>query len=313
MKVKNLFAVLVLICGPALNASQTITTTPTNGPTTVIVRARTTDGKPAVGVEESAYQPQSYGIRVNGDEHAAVFQQRLSSFDSRSEEWTFTNVPPGFFGVVLSSTNYVYNQYNQVGLIVMAGTNYSAELVLSNGATYKGRVLDDVTGKPVANEHFLGGYYMFQDVHTDAEGRYEWRHVKGDAQLDLLITNYVEQEIKLDAAGEDSTVLVPDIRLQPGGRISGRVQRPAGLTSNTYAWVQPELQGALATNSQILRAYGYTNGTFRTDPLPPGTYKLNAGWVKGSDLFDSPVANGSVSNINVTVGRETKNVFIRVK
>ncbi len=148
-----------------------------------------------------------------------MFQQRLSSFDSKSEEWTFTNVPPGLYMVVLDSTNYVSNEYNRVGLSVFAGTNYSVELVLSNGATYKGRVLDDVTGKLIANEHFLGGYYMFQDAYTDAEGRYELRHYTGDAKLELLITNYVEQEIKLNPADEDSTVLVPDIRLK---RASGR-------------------------------------------------------------------------------------------
>jgi hypothetical protein len=291
-------------------AAQTVSTTPTNGPTTVTVHARTTDGKAPVGVVESAYQP-IIGWGVNGDENSTVFQQRLSSFDSKSGEWTFTNVPPGPYKVVLFSTNYVYNGYNTVAWFVIAGTNYRVELVMSNGATYKGRVLDDVTGKPIANEHFLGGNYMWQDVHTDAEGRYEWRHVTGDARLDVRTTNYLEQEIKLDAADEDSTVLVPDIRLQPGGRISGRVERPAGLTSNTYAWVQPVMLGALVTNPQIKRAFGYTNGTFRTDPLPAGTYSLTAEWesLPSETIFVS----GYVSGITVVVGQETTNVVIPTK
>ncbi len=58
MKTTRIFLGLVMLCGTAFGAAaQTITTTPTNGPTTVIVRARTTDGKAAVGVKESAYPP----------------------------------------------------------------------------------------------------------------------------------------------------------------------------------------------------------------------------------------------------------------
>ena len=52
MKTTRVFLGLVMLCGTAFGTpAPTITTTPTNGPTTVTVHARTKDGKMPVGVE----------------------------------------------------------------------------------------------------------------------------------------------------------------------------------------------------------------------------------------------------------------------
>jgi hypothetical protein len=126
----------------------------------------------------------------------------------------------------------------------------------------------------------------------------------------------VEQVVKLDAAGEDSTVSVPDIRLQRSGRISGRVERPADMENNAYALVSLQIQGSFPTNSVICGAYGGKDGIFRTGPLPPGTGILHAEW-KPAFVPGNPVetwqAKGSVSGIKVIAGQNTSNVFIPTK
>ncbi len=87
-------------------------------------------------------------------------------------------------------------------------------------------------------------------------------------------TNYVKQSIKLDEAAEDSTVTVPDIRLKRGGWISGRVERPAELVSNVFAYltrIKFEIQGSLPTNSVIDDVFAAKKARFiliRCRPAP---------------------------------------------
>ena len=103
---------------------------------------------------------------------------------------------------------------------------------------FKGRVLDDATGKPIERFFVYGETTHSYDVRTDAEGRYELPHVSGALEIQIWPrTNYVGQRIRMDAAAEDSTVSVPDIRLRHGGWITGRVERPADLVSNATAEV----------------------------------------------------------------------------
>ena len=81
--------------------------------------------------------------------------------------------------------------------------------------------------------------------------------------------------------------------------------------------IKCELQGPLPTNSAIREVIMRKDGTFRTDPLPPGTYTLHADWpgTIGKALF--PVVNnnvtGSISNIIVIAGQDTTNVVIPTK
>jgi hypothetical protein len=128
----------------------------------------------------------------------------------------------------------------------------------------------------------------------------------------------VAQVVKLDAADEDSTVTVPDIRLKRGGRISGRAELPAGVESNFIflTKIKFELQGPLPTNSAIDDVLTHNDSTFRTDPLPPGTYTLHAGWREfgAKDVpLQSWLSADSVSNINVIAGQDTTNVVIPTK
>ena len=288
----------------------TITATPTNGPTTVTLHARTKDGKLPVNVSS---------IRVirSDTPHSQDFTLGLLSFVGKDGDWTATNVAPCDYEVVLGNSNYVEDGRDFQTFRVEAGTNYTIEFVLSNGATFKGRVLDDATGKPIAGAFVHGETKTLSHYpNTDAEGRYEISHVIGALKLGASASNYVAQDFKLNAAGEDSTVSVPDIRLQRGGWISGRVERPANMEDNAHAFVSVEIQGSFPTNSVISGAYGGEDGIFRTGPLPPGTCTLHAEW-KPAFVPGNPVetwqAKGSVSGIKVIAGQNTTKVVIPTK
>ncbi len=308
MKTTRIFLGLVMLCGTAFGSpAPIITTTPTNGPTTITVHARTTDGKLPVDVS----------CTVVSVSHTSPVEAHLPpSFVGTNGDWTATNVTPWRYEVFLRSPNYAEENRE---FVVRAATNYTINFVLSKGATFKGRVLDDATGKPIA-EQFLEACPSTHDlvgISTDAEGRYKFPPITGALRINVVTTKYVPQEIKLDEAEEGSTVTVPDIRLKQGGWISGRVERPAGMKSNLsfITMIKFELQGPLPTNSVIDVAFMKRDGTFRSaefDPLPPGTYTLHAALPEGLGPPYSEV-NGSVSNITVIAGQDTTNVFIPTK
>jgi hypothetical protein len=310
MKTTRMLLGLVILCGATFSIpAQTITTTPTNGPTTITIHARTTDGKLPVDVSCTVVQPQ-------GQQLVFSMPQPLSLI-GKSGDWTATNVPPGTYEVFLSP-NYAEDIHSIVQFLgVKAGSNYSIDFVLSRGATFKGRVLDAATGEPIAKAIVYGETEARSyDLRTDAEGHYELPHITGTLRIEALTTNRVAQIVKLDAAAEDSTVSIPDIRLQHGGWISGRVERPAEVESNAFAKVSLEIQGSLPNNSVIYEAYAGADGTFRTGPLPSGTYTLHAEWrerVSKGGPSQNWQAKGSVSGVTVIVGQDTTNAFIPTK
>ena len=300
-----------MLCGTAYGTpAPTITTTPTNGPTTITVHARTMDGKMPEGVECSFSPP----VPPQRGYDPAFVMPRLPLFFGTNGNWTATNVPPGTHMVGLRTTNYVQDSRASTYLHVEARMNYTVDFVLPNGATFKGRVLDAVTGKPIARAVGYGETgARLHDLCTDPEGRYELTHIAGTLRIEVQTTNYVAQVFQLDAAAEGSTVTVPDIRLSHGGWISGRVERPAVLT-NAFAMVSPEIQGGVPANSLIREAYVRSDGTFRTDPVPPGIYTLNVECENGGKgVPQTWRATGSISNIIVIAGQDTANVLIPTK
>jgi hypothetical protein len=312
MKTTRILLGLVMLCGVAFSApAQTITTTPTDGPTTITIHARTTNGKLPVDVSCTVFTPM---LRQQWD---GPIPPPLPVV-GKSGDWTAKNVPPGFYAVGLRSSNYVEDTQSSQLLRVEAGNNYSIDFVLSRGAKFKGRVLDAATGKPIAQAVVYGMTERIYDIRTDAEGRYELPHITGTLKVEALTTDHVAQIVKLDAAGEDSMVTVSDIRLQHGGWILGRVERPAEVESNASATISLEIQGSLPTNSVIYDAYTGKDDTFRAGPLPSGTYTLRAEWRRTPFIIKGgPPQNwqamGSVSDIKVVVGQDTTNVLIPTK
>lgn len=131
MKTKNAFAFLVLICGMAFNASceVTVTTMPTNGPTTLTVHARTKDGTVPVWV--------SCFIAIGGPPYPPKGQS--ISILGKSGDWTAANVSPGYYEVHLQDTNDYMNWTSYAGP-VEAETNYTFDFVMPNEGWISGRV-----------------------------------------------------------------------------------------------------------------------------------------------------------------------------
>jgi hypothetical protein len=336
MKTTRIFLGLALLCGTTFGApaptnatarasfafggpAPTITTTPTNGPTTITVHARMKDGKLPAGMKcivvsmtGPVAPPPAVGSRR---------EPELLNVIGTVGDWMVTNIPPGTCKVELQSTNHAQDLFGYQSLSIEAGTNYCVNFVLARGASFKGRVLDDATGKPIADIPIGNGVTVFSsgDTYTDTEGRYELPGIVSSLVIRLGWTtnDYVHPDIKMDAADEGSTVSVPDIRLKHGGWISGRVERPAEVGGNANAWITLEFQGSWPINSMSNYAQPHDDGTFRTDPLPPGTYTLHARWLQNPFVKDDSPQNllalGSVSNINVIAGQDTTNVLIPTK
>ena len=313
LKTIRVLHILVVLCAATFTSTaQTITATPTNGPTTITVHARTTDGKLPVDVDCTISQP----IPSQLAPLHASFRSKPPLFVGESGDWTATDVPPGDYGIVLRSSSYAESSISD-HWHVDAGTNYSIDFVLSRGATFKGRVLDDATGKPIERFVLLGMDTVSHYVHTDSEGRYRLAHIVGALKIrPMTLTNYVPQMIELGAAAEGSTVSVPDIRIQHGGWISGRIERPAGVDSTALARLKSVFQGHLPANTWILDTVTGGAGTFRTEPLPSGTYTLNVEWHNRTSEGGPPQtwqAKGSVSGIIAIAGQDTTNVLIPTK
>ena len=182
----------------------------------------------------------------------------------------------------------------------------------SNSVTFKGRVLDDATGKPIAGARVISTDYALQngatlkgemfdpktgkkvneirvyqtrrtEVSTDAEGLYELPRTTGHVLMVTRATNHMGQWFMLDATNEEGVVSVPDSRLQDGvgyGSLIGQLDRPAEVAPHWWAWAGWEIQDALPTNMFIRRA--------------------------------SMETNDSVSKLSVTVDRDSTNLFIQV-
>jgi 5-hydroxyisourate hydrolase-like protein (transthyretin family) len=223
------------------------------------------------------------------------------------------------------------------GLVLLFAASFSAAAQTvpttpTNGPTFKGRVLDDATGTPIAGVRIL---YMF--VHdcdgecagdrgyvtrTDAEGRYEGVYPPqssgaGHYTIRIEPTNYVWQVINVDKTNTAKMATIPDTRLGRGGWISGQVERPAEADDLAYvsALVKLESQGPLPEHTQLHPIIA-RDGRFRTPLLPPGSYTLSGDWTGAIRSMDGRFDNwrvlllNSVSNVNVTVGQETANISL---
>ena len=223
-----------------------------------------------------------------------------------------------------------------LGLVMLCGTAFgtAAQTVTTtptNGPTFKGRVLDDATGKPIADvpihyafvfdrvgDHSVPGV-RGSDTRTDAEGRYEGRYEPpggagtGHYSIETRATNYVWQVFNVDKADIGKMASLPDTRLRRGGWISGRVERPAEVAPDAPAFVMLNSEGPLPEHSQLLPVESDRDGKFRTPLLPAGSYTLRGEWVVLSTNGRRGSTTrlwSSISNINVIAGQDTTNVFI---
>jgi len=235
----------------------------------------------------------------------------------------------------VSSSPVVYMNTMKLlpGLALLFAASFSAAAQTvtttpTNSPTFKGRVLDDATGKPVADvpiryhifyervgDHSVPGVGM-NYTRTDAEGRYEGRYEPMTSSLNAYYaiviepTNYAWQVFKVDRADIGKMASIPDARLLRGGWISGRLERPAEAKAGDSAYVGLESQGPLPDHSLLPLVEADRDGKFRTLLLPAGTYTLRGQWVaRFMDGRMVPLVT-SVSNIIVIAGQDMTNVII---
>jgi 5-hydroxyisourate hydrolase-like protein (transthyretin family) len=197
----------------------------------------------------------------------------------------------------------------------------------TNGPTFKGRVLDDATGKPVADVPIrywfeyesIGTGHGFYETRTDAEGRYEGRYEPkggtgaGHYTMEIQPTNYAWQVFKVDRADTAKMASIPDARLLRGGWISGLAKHPAEVAPNDYPYIRLYGQGPLPEHTLLPVVEAGRDGKFRTPPLSAGTYALQGQWLARSTNGGRVSVVGlvtGISNIIVIADQETANVVI---
>jgi hypothetical protein len=102
------------------------------------------------------------------------------------------------------------------------------EFQLEAGKLLHGRVVDAVTGKPIAGARIGEGWTLRLAVTTNEAGEYERRGFGSRDAGDLYCraAGFVEQTVKADKKGTDA--LTVDFRLEPGLAAKGCIVDPAG-------------------------------------------------------------------------------------
>jgi thiol-disulfide isomerase/thioredoxin len=146
------------------------------------------------------------------------------------------------------------------------GQDQTLHVFLHRKVNVKGRVIDGATGKPMADASLMAEIpnasadkregiqpaWMRADwADTNSKGEYTLRVAAGKFRIAFQERNYVSDmdNVELQAAADGSTV-VPDIRVTPAPKVTGRVLRPDGApAANTVVrfrgdrlrFVQPTL------------------------------------------------------------------------
>ena len=305
------------------------------GTGTVTVHARGADGSIPVG-SYCWMTPFPHSLpQQTGWSPAPDWPTNRPTIVGSNGDWVVYNVTPfasGAWAVQIDSTNYLFTpELNIQTAEPISNQSVSVSFTLRLGATVMGRVLDAETGKPVPGASIFGsGYHEAGEV-NGADGRftiqhlatnealsfsiapnprYVW-HTNGTARVALPESDYVQQNIRPAGLAEGMTTTLPDVKLRHGGWISGRMTLPADAPSGVRPVLQaPKIEGD-SVPTDYPEAYG-SNGVFRIGPIPAGTVELSA----DSFLFKSGNpwrAEGSVTNIHVEAGQETKNVLIELK
>ena len=162
-------------------------------------RAIYEDGKPAAGVEVTAFSQQG-GKAKSGED---------GSYEIKS-------LSPGSYGV---SGKLEGGQWVAIGLnavVVQEGAgNKAPDLVLTRGALVSGTVVDDETGAPLADVYVEGAV-------TEKNGRYQVRLAPGEASLGIGVPKeYLQPQQMPTIALEKGDKKDVPIRLKKGLALSG--------------------------------------------------------------------------------------------
>jgi len=305
------------------------------GTATITVRARSAEGARPVGAR-CGIETWSQAQPPPGTTNAPLWP----TVTGADGDWVIYNVVPGRWAIMVNADGFAYTQEanakhlevheadqridastnNRTGnrewkpVGVRAGENVLLSFTLLRGVTLTGRVIAADTGKPIKGATVGGGAWNRCRDTTDADGRFTVKHLAPGEGVTARGNGYVAGPSRSVKVEEGQTVAVPDIVLQRGGWISGRVVRPPDAPEGvrTYGDVFPKFDGRMPEGCITSSEHLKPDGTFQVGPLPPGSYTLKAQLSTGKGLNPSGRWRGEVTGIRVEIGKETKDVVIEV-
>ena len=221
------------------------------------------------------------------------------------------NITPGTWRYVIVGEDFAMEKCCWTVLDIKAGDDLKIDLPVHEGATVSGRVVRAEDGQPVEGVSVLG---TARPATTDKNGRYVLQRVPTDQPKAMVRDeNHVAQIVEFAGVKDGEALTAPDIKLQRGGLISGRVPLQPGMPSDLqwYGYVAPDLEGA---EQYLYRSpLEGEDHHFRVGPLPAGTYTLKALALKVDSASGTQQRfEGRMENVRVEVGQEVKDVVIPV-
>lgn len=183
---------------------------------------------------------------VNVDKGHAVYSSMADRGIVKTDangRWRCDVMPPQFDQLTVYLEHPDYISETQVGQRstppIAKLRDFSSVMVLKRGLTVSGTVRNQ-QGEPVANASVSRDpnkrvVSKYQDVRTDAQGRFEFRNVPpGQAVITVEAKGYAPSLAKLDLTMQPASL---DLQLEPGHTIRVRVVDPQGKPlEGVWAW-----------------------------------------------------------------------------
>jgi protocatechuate 3,4-dioxygenase beta subunit len=210
------------------------------------------------------------GARVSLVSLRASAPFERSTFTGEDGTFQFTAVPEPPLRVKVD--HFAYAPYRSA---TIDSWGDELELVLDPGGVVTGRVLDERTDAPIAGARITlkrDGQTLLERA-TSADGSFEAERVPvGPLQIEVSHVGYVERALARQLAGSRfgaANLELGEVALAPAGRVDGRVLDAVG---EPVADAEVRLVGGRVE----LSAQSGAGGRFAIDPVPMGTYELEA-------------------------------------
>ncbi|HYO51210.1 MAG TPA: carboxypeptidase-like regulatory domain-containing protein [Archangium sp.] len=250
------------------------------------------DAEASSGVEESRgngfrvlVSPSSTGVRLVmmrnllGEARGRVVREDGRPITSFWVRGTRVNHPEGRFSVPVQEerVGFYAPGFSEAHRDVKVRGGEVIELgdvVLAEGRTVRGRVLEAGTSAPVAGARVGGGGWLGPAVLTLSDGSFTGR-VVGKWWMSVSHPDYPPMRMTLEEGQEEVTVV-----LEPGARLEGRIA-PAGVPVRSGTVQLRSEQGA------VLATTGFWEGRYSLRALPAGRYLVQV--VARSDEGPAPL------------------------
>ncbi|MEQ8764953.1 MAG: carboxypeptidase-like regulatory domain-containing protein [Planctomycetota bacterium] len=252
------------------------------------------------------------GVGFSGSEAHADEAKRDGSLrevhTDSSGQFEFKNAERGIYRVEVAAAGYATTQFNNLNL--MGNQDIEEKEVnfeLGSGLSVEGRVLDQSTGRPIADAlvkaHGLANqtYTSKSEARTNDIGEYKLSGlqdaiyvVRAEAEG---FSPYTHPRVKAGLTGID-------FELAPRGRISGFVYGPTGAPVTNYG-IRIEKQNR--NQFSMVRKdpqKEHPEGKFLLNDLEPGTYRVG--------ILSPDFAWGFSDPFPISPGRETDSVTVQL-